>query len=282
MSCHYGLFPIRLNLAVISAVKPGTSARNDWEMQYFVIWPDGQKFGPADVSKLSEWAAEGRITPDHDLESVVDGSRVKASAVPGIVFPGAAQPAPASPTFATPSAPVASADRYFVLGPGGQKFGPADAATLTQWAAEGRVTPTTELEQEMSGLRVFPSQVPGLVLPVAATGVAPGGVMPSTVVGGATPGPQGYSNYPRDTYVDPEAGKKEVTWGFICAVVGLCCCCFASIGGIVLGNQAKKLGNPTGQTVIIVNIVSLVLSLIAGVFNVMTNPQIQQLMNGGR
>lgn len=255
-------------------------------MQYFVIWPDGQKFGPADVSKLSEWASEGRITADHELESVVDGSRVKAGSVPGIIFPGAVQAVQPVATPMATTAPAANADRYFVVGPGGQKFGPANSATLTQWAAEGRVTPTTELEHETTGQRVYPSQVPGLVLPVAAAGGVVGGIQPGGVMGGQGPLPgqtqTQYSNYPRDPYQNPDAGKSEVTWGFICAAIGFCCCCIGSLVGIYLGDKAKKLGNPTGQTVIIVNVVSLILSLLAGVFNVMTNPALQDLMRGGR
>ncbi|ARU40526.1 hypothetical protein CCB80_04990 [Armatimonadetes bacterium Uphvl-Ar1] len=55
-----------------------------------MIWTDGQKFGPADVTVLNEWAAQGRLTPTTELESVVDGSRMQAGSLPGLVFPGVA------------------------------------------------------------------------------------------------------------------------------------------------------------------------------------------------
>lgn len=68
-------------------------------MQYYVIAPDGQKYGPADVPTLAQWAAEGRINPDTMLESAQDASRVPASNVPGIIavaqsnpYAGQAQP----------------------------------------------------------------------------------------------------------------------------------------------------------------------------------------------
>lgn len=53
-------------------------------MQYLVIAPDGQKYGPADVNTLAEWGREGRITPQTLLESMTDGSRIAAGSVPGI------------------------------------------------------------------------------------------------------------------------------------------------------------------------------------------------------
>lgn len=70
-------------------------------MQYYVISPDGQKYGPADVPTLAQWAQEGRINPDTMLESAQDASQVPASSVPGILpqvganpYSGQAQPGP--------------------------------------------------------------------------------------------------------------------------------------------------------------------------------------------
>lgn len=44
---------------------------------------------------------------------------------------------------------------YYVLSDTGERFGPADEATLRQWAAEGRLTSTTQIEDD-SGFR-FPA-----------------------------------------------------------------------------------------------------------------------------
>lgn len=56
-------------------------------MNYYVIAADGQKYGPADVSTLNQWAQEGRLQPHTMLEDVVTNARVQASMVPGIMFP---------------------------------------------------------------------------------------------------------------------------------------------------------------------------------------------------
>ncbi len=56
-------------------------------MNYFVILSDGQKFGPANVTVLSQWAAEGRLLPGAMLENATTMQQVLASSVPGIVWP---------------------------------------------------------------------------------------------------------------------------------------------------------------------------------------------------
>ena len=53
-------------------------------MNYFVVWPDGQKFGPADLATLSQWAKEGRINDETVLEEAETGKTLKMSEVDGI------------------------------------------------------------------------------------------------------------------------------------------------------------------------------------------------------
>lgn len=48
-------------------------------MNYYVQWPDGQKFGPADEATLAQWKAEGRITSETDLENAATGDKLKYS-----------------------------------------------------------------------------------------------------------------------------------------------------------------------------------------------------------
>lgn len=51
---------------------------------------------------------------------------------------------------------------YFVLSDTGQRFGPADLAMMLRWIGEGRVQPTTMVEDEESGLRVKASSLSAL------------------------------------------------------------------------------------------------------------------------
>ena len=63
-------------------------------MNYFVIAADGQKYGPADVPTLNQWAQEGRVLNTSMLEDAATGQRVAATSVPGINFPQSPQHAP--------------------------------------------------------------------------------------------------------------------------------------------------------------------------------------------
>ncbi len=268
-------------------------------MQYFVIWNDGQKFGPADLTVLNEWIGQGRLTPTTELESVVDGSRMQAGSLPGLNFgSAAASPAPTDPvapaapvepvspvTPTVAAGPVGGGDQYFVVGADGSKYGPADVPTLTQWAADNRLTPTTELENAATGTRTSANMVAGIIFPTAAA-AASNPIQPTFPgTGGASTGQysQAPTNYPRNDYSDPNAGKTELIISFVMSAIGLLCCpCIFSVGGIVLGNMATKKGNPNGKTAMILGIVSLVLGFVIGAIVNMNNPAIQQLMNGGR
>lgn len=289
-------------------------------MQYYVIWDDGQKFGPADVSVLNQWATENRINPNTQLESVVDGSRVAAKDVPGIIFaqgavpmqpaqpaqpvqsvdpvqpvtpvasdPFQTQPATpaADPTPVTPAA-EASAERYWVVGQDGQKYGPADVATLSSWATENRLTPTTQLEGEMSGQRVMASAVAGIMFPAAMGAGAATSVTPAASPYGSTEssaaGQSSYAQYPRDFgSADPDAGKTETIVSFVLSAIGLVCCCFnwlttpVVIGAVVTAVLGKKKGYRTAQTALII---SIIVAVIWGGFTAATlvmGPQLQQM-----
>lgn len=237
-------------------------------MQYFVIWPDGQKFGPADLAKLQDWATEGRIKPDTDLESIVDGRRMKAREVTSLTFPAGAEststdtpsvssvtsdsgsaaavstPDPSGSTAAaTPTAAAASSSSgptYYVVSDSGQKYGPADAPTLSQWATENRLTPTTTLEDFATGIRKPANQVPGIVFPGGAAGgtqlSSPQTPFPGT---GQPIGPSSYgsSNYPRDNYRAPQQ-KSNAVLVLILGILGLVMCgCLAAIPAWVMGNK---------------------------------------------
>ena len=53
-------------------------------MLYYVIGPDGSRFGPADVTMLSQWASEGRVHPGTTLQEDGTGRNIPASAIPGL------------------------------------------------------------------------------------------------------------------------------------------------------------------------------------------------------
>lgn len=276
-------------------------------MQYMVIWSDGNKYGPADLTLLNQWAAEGRITPDTELEPVAGGPTIKAGTLPGLVIPGASAPVTAesasmgvstTPNMAVESAsapheavisptsdPSASTSasamatnatgptQYYVIGPGGAKYGPADVRTLTQWKAENRLNDATELEDASTGRRVSAavllagSPAPSAGAPQQGMPAQTGYQQPGTFSqpGGYQQPQQPINPYAQapQNYANPEAGKKEFNQSIIAAVVGLFCCAFiAPALGLYYGSQAKKAGHANGQLAIIINAIVLVLNVV--------------------
>jgi hypothetical protein len=76
--------------------------------QYFVVdTTTGQKYGPADMPTLNDWAQQGRVTPQTVLEDSATGNQIPASSVPGLLLPGFNAP---SPSAAAPSAPPSSTE----------------------------------------------------------------------------------------------------------------------------------------------------------------------------
>ena len=67
-------------------------------MQYFVISPNGQKYGPADVQTLNTWVQEGRVVSTSMLEDAATGQIIPVDQVPGLVI------VPANPNYQNPHA----------------------------------------------------------------------------------------------------------------------------------------------------------------------------------
>jgi len=63
--------------------------------------------------------------------------------------------------------------QYYVIGPNGEKFGPADETLLKQWAEEGRIEASTQLEHDETGIRVPAIDVVPVPSRTAPTGAAP-------------------------------------------------------------------------------------------------------------
>jgi len=282
-------------------------------MQYFVIWHDGQKFGPADLAQLNDWVNENRIKADTMLESVVDGSRIRADELPGLNLPQTAAPSnpvdpldaapytpgdpapqPADPQPQQPAQPTKSSGsvQYYVLGIGGQKYGPADAATLTQWASENRLSPTAELENSFSGERVLASQVPGIVFPVASAGAGssaptqtqqPSGQQPYGSQTGGQASPYvgaGQSNYPRSS--DGEDGRTLAIVSFVLSGATFLCCCMSwinaplAISAVVTAFIAKSKGTALAKSATIIAIIAAVVWFSWSVIATVSGPAIQK------
>jgi len=164
---------------------------------------------------------------------------------------------------------------YFVIGPDGSKYGPADMATLNAWAAEGRVVPQTMLEDAATGQQAMASAIPGIVFPMGMQqpmgGPQPG---PYQQPGGyQQPGPMGgpqqpqFGNaYQRPTGVGYGYDPKELTKAWVMGAVGFICCpVIFSVWGIIIANREKEKGNPQAQNALIFCIVSLVVGVLGGI-----------------
>jgi len=145
--------------------------------------------------------------------------------------------------------------RYFVIGDDGQKYGPADLATLNSWIGEQRLLPTQQLEEETSGVRMAASAVQGLNFPLQNT----------TQFASGQPYQQHY-NRPGAVYGDD--GSKDVKNAWIYAILGLFCCLFLYIPGILAANKAIEKGNPGGVAARNANFVCIALTIILGVIRV--------------
>lgn len=83
-------------------------------MPYFVLAPDGMKYGPAEIPELQRWAMEDRLLPDSQLEDILTGQRLLAHQIPGL-FPQVAAPAPYATYPRGPVVGVSAPDRIPVV-----------------------------------------------------------------------------------------------------------------------------------------------------------------------
>lgn len=150
-------------------------------------------------------------------------------------------------------------DQYFVIWPDGQKFGPADVATLQRWAVENRIGPATLLESAINGHHVRAADIPDLrsVLPVNM------------------PGPGGQTHYPPpDAFIpsNPSSGTAEVTVAWILGGLGLLCCgVYPAVGGLICAIFAHNKNQPNAVAAMIFNVVVIVMSVtIGGIFSYFT------------
>ncbi|MHB8637365.1 MAG: hypothetical protein ACYC96_12925 [Fimbriimonadaceae bacterium] len=147
---------------------------------------------------------------------------------------------------------------YFVVHPGGQQYGPADVATLNQWAAEGRLIPDTALIDAATGAHVFARDVPGLFFPMSPPqSVSPGlgapTVMPGPGVGTPLGGyrtpqplrPPFGSSFPTQTPLSGFGGggmAPAITASYIASIVGMVLACCVLYLAVLAGIVAIALG----------------------------------------
>lgn len=157
--------------------------------------------------------------------------------------------------------------RYFVIADDGQKYGPADVATLQNWVSEGRLLATQQVEEEGSGIRMAASAINGLQF--AAPPSQSPYQTPGTSAGASRPGeanvPSGSPYYRPAVATYGDDGKGDLTVAWICFGLGVFFCVLGVILqpiAIVFANKAISKGNPGGNTAKTLAIVFLVLSIV--------------------
>ncbi len=111
-------------------------------MDYLVVGPDGQEYGPANLDTLKQWVTENRLGPQSMLKDFQTGQMVAASAVPGLFpAPVMAPPGPGgNPMSAGPAG--APAGQNWAQPPNYYQRGPAQGQA---WAQRGGDSGTTDL-----------------------------------------------------------------------------------------------------------------------------------------
>lgn len=143
--------------------------------------------------------------------------------------------------------------RYYVVWPNGQRFGPADLATLNQWARENRIGPSTTLAEEGTG-RTFPAnQLPGLDLTP---------LNPSSFTSQYDPALSPY----RVGYGTKSPASTEVFLAWVFGALGLFCCPAFGLAGIVLSAVALQKRQNSAMAALIFCIVTTLIGLFASAF----------------
>jgi len=149
---------------------------------------------------------------------------------------------------------------YFVIGPNGELYGPADIATLNQWILQGRLLPTTMIQEELGGARFAASMLRELNF--ARPGERPGYAIPQPTYG-----------------VDP--GAQEVKLAWIYGSLGLLCCSLCSPIGIYYAVQARKKGSRSASAPFIFCIIVTALNIISIFLLILLKDRLNEFGLGG-
>jgi len=164
--------------------------------------------------------------------------------------------------------------RYFVVGPDGQQYGPADAATLNQWVTEGRIEANTTLVEEATGVSRRAGEVLNMGYSYAQPSAPTSPQMPPTYGESSYQMPPTYAQPP--AYSPQMAGGKDpnslINQAWIFGTLGLFCCpvIFTTLA-IMRSQEAKRYGHPQAQTVFVYSIVMGVLGILVGVVGRLIN-----------
>jgi hypothetical protein len=191
--------------------------------------------------------------------------------------------------------PIASsAPSYYVIGAEGAKYGPADVPTLNQWVTEGRVHPTTLLEDVASARTMNAQEVAGLFFhspqgqqaqPGPQQPFQPG---PAQGVGLRPENPQPYNPSHQGQYYRPVGVadadlEKKATWSLVLSIISIFGCCILGFAGLSFslnGRSALSAGDYEGaksklNTAMIFGYIGIVLFMlnVARIFLVLFSPQ---------
>ncbi|MBS1716919.1 MAG: hypothetical protein JSS72_04210 [Armatimonadetes bacterium] len=171
---------------------------------------------------------------------------------------------------------------YFVLDQQGNRYGPADIATLDKWVAEGRIVPTTILVDAATGQQVRAMDVPMLQMTFAQNPQMPGSQFPAghNVPSAFNQYPRGYGQNP---YPAPGYGSGEYTASLVLSGFSMICCgggigMVTSILALVLAVMAKQKGHPNARTAMFVAFFALGLVVLMKIIGF---GAMQMFRNGG-
>ncbi len=187
--------------------------------------------------------------------------------------------------------------KYFVVASDGQKYGPADVATLNHWIGEGRLHPNTMLVEEGTDMQVQASGVPALkfVAPPAPAQSPPPAAQPPAPQP-ATPGvpslgnpydtprpgaPQPFSsNQAGDFIAKPQAHTGAILAGWATTIAAPFAIYFISYGLILIlwGFRAGSFFYQQGKTT--QGVVMISLNVLWGIFWLIAKFVLVQRMAG--
>lgn len=226
-------------------------------MAYYIESDSGERFGPADAAKLSQWFFDKRIRADWTVIDGATGSRIPLSQViqlPQEADPHADQNADRS---GAPDALLSGAEmhpletgassQFLVIHPNGQQFGPVPPDVLFQWLQEGRVLPNwlvadSVSRQQMSVVQAL-AKSQGLASPPQVT---------QDFLELKSPNPYRMPGF----ILGPlSIGLALTLWLSPLALLG-------GIAAVILGNKSNKLENESGKVAIVCGWISIIASLV--------------------
>lgn len=171
---------------------------------------------------------------------------------------------------------------YYVIAADGNRYGPADIATLNEWIKDRRLEPNMRLEDVQTGALATAISVPGLNFPAAnasvvppPAGFGPGG---APVLGqqpgdapyagspyGSAPYGQNQTPYPRHAQQGEPIGKL-LALGYGLGILSIVLsslnffgALISAVYGIQFGNSARNQNAAAGIGAIVVNVIALII-----------------------